>query len=108
MKQPINEEKRLKELIRAASPCTCTPVGLETRIMAQVAGCERRRRERRAIVEMALYCVVFSAAAAVLAGVGIAAVGWANWPALLLLLAGTVGMALVCCCDRMNELLRRL
>jgi len=47
-KKRISDE-RLAELIRAAALRREVPVGLETRVMAQVILRDRRRRERRAI-----------------------------------------------------------
>ena len=46
-KKRISDE-RLAELIRAAALRREVPVGLETRVMAQVILRDRRRRERRA------------------------------------------------------------
>ena len=51
-KKRISDE-RLAELIRAAALRREVPVGLETRVMAQVILRDRRRRERRAIAAMA-------------------------------------------------------
>lgn len=45
-KKRISDE-RLAELIRAAALRREVPVGLETRVMAQVILRDRRRRERR-------------------------------------------------------------
>lgn len=56
-KKRISDE-RLAELIRAAALRREVPVGLETRVMAQVILWDRRRRERRAIAAMACYCAV--------------------------------------------------
>ena len=66
-KKRISDE-RLAELIRAAALRREVPVGLETRVMAQVILRDRRRRERRAIAAMACYCAV--AVAAVMPAVG--------------------------------------
>ena len=60
-KKRISDE-RLAELIRAAALRREVPVGLETRVMAQVILRDRRRRERRAIAAMACYCAVAVAA----------------------------------------------
>lgn len=60
-KKRISDE-RLAELIRAAAFRREVPVGLETRVMAQVILRDRRRRERRAIAAMACYCAVAVAA----------------------------------------------
>lgn len=67
MEEKRMNDERLAELIRAAAPRREAPVGLETRIMAQVALRDRRRRERRAIAAMACYCAVTAAAVAVVA-----------------------------------------
>ena len=47
-KKRISDE-RLAELIRAAALRREVPVGLETRVMAQVILRDRRRRERRGV-----------------------------------------------------------
>ena len=65
-KKRISDE-RLAELIRAAALRREVPVGLETRVMAQVILRDRRRRERRAIAAMACYCAVAVAAVMVVA-----------------------------------------
>ena len=69
-KKRISDE-RLAELIRAAALRREVPVGLETRVMAQVILRDRRRRERRAIAAMACYCA--PPVAAVMAAVRLSA-----------------------------------
>ena len=78
-KKRISDE-RLAELIRAAALRREVPVGLETRVMAQVILRDRRRRERRAIAAMACYCAVAVAAVMAVAfgrfaGGGVAGLG---------------------------------
>ena len=73
-KKRISDE-RLAELIRAAALRREVPVGLETRVMAQVILRDRRRRERRAIAAMACYCAVAVAAVGRFAGGGVAGLG---------------------------------
>ena len=89
-KKRISDE-RLAELIRAAALRREVPVGLETRVMAQVILRDRRRRERRAIAAMACYCAVAVAAVMVVA-----------------ILAGAVAAMMVACGDRATEILHRL
>ena len=92
-KKRISDE-RLAELIRAAALRREVPVGLETRVMAQVILRDRRRRERRAIAAMACYCAV-----------AVAAVGALQ---VLAILAGAVAAMMVACGDRATEILHRL
>ena len=82
-KKRISDE-RLAELIRAAALRREVPVGLETRVMAQVILRDRRRRERRAIDSP-------GGALQVLA-----------------ILAGAVAAMVVACGDRATEILHRL
>ena len=74
-KKRISDE-RLAELIRAAALRREVPVGLETRVMAQVILRDRRRRERRAIAAMACYCAVAVAAVMVVAFVCLRSRRW--------------------------------
>ena len=93
-KKRISDE-RLAELIRAAALRREVPVGLETRVMAQVILRDRRRRERRAIAAMACYCLrsVDSPEGAL---------------QVLAILAGAVAAMMVACGDRATEILHRL
>ena len=104
-KQQLNDE-RLAELIRTALPRREAPVGLETRIMAQVVLRDRQRRERRA---MACYCLGTAAAMAV---VVFACLRSVDSPEGLLqvlaILAGVVAAMIIACGDRATEILRRL
>ena len=88
-KKRISDE-RLAELIRAAALRREVPVGLETRVMAQVILRDRRRRERRAFV-----CLrsVDSPEGAL---------------QVLAILAGAVAAMVVACGDRATEILHRL
>ena len=107
-KQQLNDE-RLAELIRTALPRREAPVGLETRIMAQVVLRDRQRRERRAIAAMACYCLGTAAAMAV---VVFACLRSVDSPEGLLqvlaILAGVVAAMVIACGDRATEILRRL
>ena len=100
----MNDE-RLAQLIRAAAPRREAPVGLETRIMAQV----RLRRERRAVAAMACYCAAAAAAVAVVAFACLQSVdspeGAVRGAAVL---AGAVAAMVIACGDRATEILRRL
>ena len=49
MNDDRTNDERLAQMIRAAAPRREIPVGLDTRIMAQIRLHERRRRERRAM-----------------------------------------------------------
>lgn len=103
------DEARLRETIRAAAPRRTTPPGLEVRIMAQVRLRERRRRERQAVAKMAVYGLGLSAVLLVVLYAGLAAVDIrTEWPAALLLFAGTMGMALTVWNDRIAEVWREL
>lgn len=108
MEKPLND-RQLDELIRAASTRAKVPAGLETRIMARVARSECRRRERRAIAEMAGWCLKISAALAVVAFAALNSLDMShNWPAAALILAGVVGVALTVSYDRALEIFRKL
>ena len=105
-KKRISDE-RLAELIRAAALRREVPVGLETRVMAQVILRDRRRRERRAIAAMACYCAV--AVAAVVAFVCLRSVDSPEGALqVLAILAGAVAAMVVACGDRATEILHRL
>ncbi len=98
-----DEERRLAGLLRAASPRSGVPVGLEDRIMVRIAQRERRRRERRAVATMALYCLGLTTALSV---VGCNVV---HHPAALLPLLVAIGsVALTASGDRIAEIMRRL
>lgn len=103
------EEKHLSDLLRAASPHRSAPVGLDTRIMAQVAARARRRRERQAVAAMAVYCLGLTAALSVVGCIAVRSFDLVNHPASLLpLLAAIGGMALAASGDRIAEIMRRL
>ena len=95
-KKRISDE-RLAELIRAAALRREVPVGLETRVMAQVILWDRRRRERRAIAAMV---VAFVCLRSVDSPEGALQV--------LAILAGAVAAMMVACGDRATEILHRL
>lgn len=109
----MNDERMndewLAELIRAAAPRKEAPVGLDTRIMAQIRLCERRRRERRAVWAMAGYClaVVFAVLVVMLACLQTIDSPEEMWR-LLALLAGIIVAMVIACGDRATEILRRL
>lgn len=104
----MNDE-RLAELIRAAAPRRNAPVGLETRIMAQVALRDRRRRERRAIAAMACCCTTAAVAVAVVAFACLQSVDSSEGTLrVAVILAGAVAVAVIACGDRMTEILRRM
>ena len=106
-KKRISDE-RLAELIRAAALRREVPVGLETRVMAQVILRDRRRRERRAIAAMACYCAV-AVAAVVVAFVCLRSVDSPEGALqVLAILAGAVAAMVVACGDRATEILHRL
>ena len=106
-KKRISDE-RLAELIRAAALRREVPVGLETRVMAQVILRDRRRRERRAIAAMACYCAV-AAAVMVVAFVCLRSVDSPEGALqVLAILAGAVAAMMVACGDRATEILHRL
>lgn len=104
----MNDE-RLAQLIRAAALRREAPVGLETRIMAQIGLRDRRRRERRAVVAMACYCAAAAAAVAVVAFACLQSVdsseGVVRGAAVL---AGAVAAMVIACGDRATEILRKL
>lgn len=102
-KKRISDE-RLAELIRAAALRREVPVGLETRVMAQVILRDRRRRERRAIAAMACYCAVAVAAFVCLRSVD----SPEGALQVLAILAGAVAAMMVACGDRATEILHRL
>ena len=102
-KKRISDE-RLAELIRAAALRREVPVGLETRVMAQVILRDRRRRERRAIAAMACYCAVAVAAVVCLRSVD----SPEGALQVLAILAGAVAAMMVACGDRATEILHRL
>ena len=112
-KKRISDE-RLAELIRAAALRREVPVGLETRVMAQVILRDRRRRERRAIAAMACYCAVAVAAVMAVAFVCLRSVSYTHLRAqegalqVLAILAGAVAAMVVACGDRATEILHRL
>ena len=108
-KKRISDE-RLAELIRAAALRRGgTPVGLETRVMAQVILRDRRRRERRAIAAMACYCAVAVAAVMAVAFVCLRSVDSPEGALqVLAILAGAVAAMVVACGDRATEILHRL
>ena len=107
-KKRISDE-RLAELIRAAALRREVPVGLETRVMAQVILRDRRRRERRAIAAMACYCAVAVAAVMAVAFVCLRSVDSPEGALLVLaILAGAVAAMVVACGDRATEILHRL
>jgi len=111
MEKRLEEERNLDALIRTASPRRTLPAGLNTRIMAQVARSERRRRERRAIVQMAGYCLELSALMVLVIFVGMRNFdAWSlDLPIMPFLLVGCMGgVVLTAGGDRMNELLRNL
>ena len=96
-KKRISDE-RLAELIRAAALRREVPVGLETRVMAQVILRDRRRRERRAIAAMACYCAVAVAAVMVVAFVCLRSVDSPEGALqVLAILAGAVAAMVVAC-----------
>lgn len=104
----MNDE-RLAELIRAAAPRREAPVGLETRIMAQVVRQDRRRRERRAIAAMACYCAVAVAAVVVVAFACLRSVDSPEGALqVTAILAGAVAAIVIACGDRTTEILRRM
>ena len=106
-KKRISDE-RLAELIRAAALRREVPVGLETRVMAQVILRDRRRRERRAIAAMACYCAAVAAVMAV-AFVCLRSVDSPEGALqVLAILAGAVAAMMVACGDRATEILHRL
>lgn len=104
----MNDE-RLAALIRAVAPRKEAPVGLDTRIMAQIRLHERRRRERRAVMAMAGYCMAAVAAVLVVMCACLQSVDSPEgmWR-LLALLAGVVAAMVIACGDRATEILRRL
>ena len=104
-KKRISDE-RLAELIRAAALRREVPVGLETRVMAQVILWDRRRRERRAIAAMACYCAVAVAAVAFVCLRSVDSPEGALQ--VLAILAGAVAAMMVACGDRATEILHRL
>lgn len=109
MNERYSDETRFREAIRAASPRCTTPPGLEVRIMAQVKLRERRRRERRAVAEMAVYCLGLSTVLVVVLCTGAMTIDLRmKWPVLLLLFAGAVGLALTAWSDRIAEVWRKL
>ncbi len=109
MNELYSDRTRISDAIRAASPRRTTPPGLEERIMAQVRLRERRRRERRAVAEMAVYCTGLSAVLAVVLYDGLMIVDIrAQWPAVLFLSAGVLGLALTAWSDRLAEVWRKL
>ena len=106
-KKRISDE-RLAELIRAAALRREVPVGLETRVMAQVI-LRDRRRERRAIAAMACYCAVAVAAVMAVAFVCLRSVDSPEGALqVLAILAGAVAAMMVACGDRATEILHRL
>lgn len=108
MEKRLND-RQLDELIRDASPRAKVPAGLEIGIMARVARSECRRRERRAIAEMAGWCVKMSAALAAVAFAALNSLDLQhNWPAVALILAGVVGVAVTVSYDRAHEIFRKL
>ena len=98
-KKRISDE-RLAELIRAAALRREVPVGLETRVMAQVILRDRRRRERRAVAVAAVMAVAFVCLRSVDSPEGALQV--------LAILAGAVAAMMVACGDRATEILHRL
>ena len=102
-KKRISDE-RLAELIRAAALRREVPVGLETRVMAQVI-----LRDRRAIAAMACYCAVAVAAVMAVAFVCLRSVDSPEGALqVLAILAGAVAAMVVACGDRATEILHRL
>ena len=100
MDERYSDETRFREAIRAASPRCTTP---------QVRLRERRRRERRAVAEMAVYCLGLSAVLVVVLCTGAMTIDLRmKWPVLLLLFAGAVGVALTAWSDRIAEVWRKL
>ena len=95
MEKKRSSDERLAELIRAAALRREVPVGLETRVMAQVILWDRRRRERRAVMVVAFVCLrsVDSPEGAL---------------QVLAILAGAVAAMMVACGDRATEILHRL
>jgi len=103
------DDGRLAELIRAAAPRCNPPIGLETRILAQIALCDRRRRERRAVAAMGCYCLGAAAAAAAVAFVCLRTADSPEGVLQAAAIAGGVAAAMVIACgDRAAEILRRL
>ena len=103
-KKRISDE-RLAELIRAAALRREVPVGLETRVMAQVI----LRDRRRAIAAMACYCAVAVAAVMAVAFVCLRSVDSPEGALqVLAILAGAVAAMVVACGDRATEILHRL
>lgn len=104
----MNDE-RLAALIRAVAPRKEAPVGLDTRIMAQIRLLERRRRERRAVMAMACYCMAAVVAVLVVMCACLQSVDSPEgmWR-LLALLAGIIVAMVIACGDRATEILRRL
>ncbi len=104
-----DEERRLAGLLRAASPRSGVPVGLEDRIMIRIAQRERRRRERRAMATMALYCLGLTTALSVVGCIAVRSFDVAHHPAALLPLLVAIGsVALTASGDRIAEIMRRL
>lgn len=108
MEKQLND-RQIDELIRAASPRPKVPAGLEVRIMARMARSECRRRERRAIAEMARWCLKMSAALVAVAFVALNSLDLPhNWPAVALVVAGVVGVAVTVSYDRAIEIFRKM
>ena len=108
MDKQLND-RQLDELIRAASPRPKVPEGLEIRIMARVARSKCRRQERRAVAEMAAWCLKMSAALVAVAFSALNSLDLPhNWPAVVLVLAGVVGVAVTVSYDRTTEIFRKL
>lgn len=107
-----DEERRLAGLLRAATPRRSTPLGLEDRIMVRIAQRDRRRRERRAVAAMAIYCLGLTAALSVVGCIAVRSFDLAEHPEsllpLLALLATIGSVALAASGDRIEEIMRRL
>lgn len=105
----MNEQQTIRKIIEAAAPRRTTPVGLETRIMAQVRLHERRRRERRAIASAALYCCGVSVVLSVVLYAGIRTLDLREqWTSIVPIVIGTFGMGVTACYDRFTAVLRKL
>ena len=109
MNDDRTNDERLAQMIRAAAPRREIPVGLDTRIMAQIRLHERRRRERRAVMAMAGYCMAAVAAVLVVMCACLQTIDSPEgmWR-LLALLAGIIVAMVIACGDRATEILRRL
>lgn len=108
----MNEQQSVRKIIEAAAPRRTTPVGLETRIMAQVRLRERRRRERRTIASAALYCCGVSVVLLVVLYAEFRTLDrceqWTSIVPGAIGAIGAIGMGLTACYDRFTAVLRKL